>query len=151
VTSESATSNLISTEIQIECDIERAWVILTDFAGYRTWNPYIVRIDGEPQAGSAISVHLSQGNGRQLIVQPIELISVSPFTMRWQGGLPDRSKFAGDHWFELSSPYPGETLLRHFEYFTGSRLAEFLKTHAQVVEDNFNRFNRALKSRCEAR
>jgi uncharacterized protein YndB with AHSA1/START domain len=39
----------IETEILINADIEHVWAVLTDYAAYADWNPYLVRVDGEAE------------------------------------------------------------------------------------------------------
>lgn len=142
--------NMIATDISIVSPIERVWSVLTSFSTYGSWNPYMIRIEGEAKSGVKIAVHLASDQGRAPLVQSIDVVAVAPYYMRWQGGLPDRSEFAGDHWFELIARDRAEILFRHYEYFSGSRLPEFLAVHAQAAAENFRRFNRALKACCEA-
>ena len=140
----------IATEICIARDIEHVWAVLIGFANYEHWNPYIVRIDGEAKAGSRIAVHSMRSTAQPPLVQWIDIVSVAPFTMRWQGGLPDRGEFAGDHWFELERAGHRETRFSHYEHFSGSRMPEFIALHEMAVAENFDRFNLALKARCES-
>lgn len=139
----------IATEILIAREMVDVWAVLVDFAAYGQWNPYIVRIDGEARAGSTITVHATRSDPQTPRVQEIDLVSVAPYAMRWQGGLPDRSEFAGDHWFALESAGPGETRFKHYEHFTGARVPQFGAGDEMAVARNFERFNRALKARCE--
>lgn len=41
----------LHSEIEITASAERTWLILTDFASYPRWNPFIRRISGEPTTG----------------------------------------------------------------------------------------------------
>jgi len=143
------TARTIATEIFIARDIADVWAVLVDFAAYGQWNPYIVRIDGEAKAGTVITVHAARMELQPALAQNIDLVSIFPYTMRWQGGLPDRSEFAGDHWFVLDAAGPDETRLKHYEHFTGSRVPQFGAGDEAAVVRNFERFNRALKARCE--
>lgn len=141
----------VATEIRIERAIEHVWAVLTDYAGYAHWNPYLVRIEGEARAGAIIQVHALSGGATAPVVQRIEVVSVAPHAMRWQAGTTDRAELACDHWFELESLGPRDTLLKHYEHFSGSRLAEFGPQHEATIGANFLRFNEALKARCEGR
>ncbi len=143
------TVRTIATEISIARDITDVWAVLVDFAAYGQWNPYIVRIVGEGRVGSTITVHAVRNEKQPALAQEIDLVSIAPYAMRWQGGLPDRSEFAGDHWFVLEPTAPGETRFKHYEHFSGSRVAQFGAEHEVAVAKNFQRFNRALKARCE--
>ena len=39
----------VFSEIDIQAPAERVWQVLTDFASYPEWNPFIRRINGEPK------------------------------------------------------------------------------------------------------
>lgn len=140
----------IATEIFIARGIAEVWAVLVDFAAYGRWNPYIIRIDGEAKAGTVITVHAARGEMQPALAQNIDLVSIASYTMRWQGGLPDRREFAGDHWFVLEPAGPDETRFKHYEHFTGSHVPKFGQEDEAAVAANFERFNRALKARCES-
>ena len=40
----------VHSEVEIEASGERVWQILTDFASFPLWNPFIRRISGEASA-----------------------------------------------------------------------------------------------------
>lgn len=140
----------VRTEILIARKVADVWAVLVDFAAYGQWNPYIVRIGGAAKARTAITVHAARSGTQGALVQNIDLVSIAPYTMRWQGGLPDRSEFAGDHWFVLEPGGPNETRFKHYEHFTGTRVPQFGAGDEMAVASNFERFNRALKARCES-
>jgi hypothetical protein len=123
---------------------------LTDLAAYEGWNPYLVRVEGEPRAGSQIAVHARPAPDGDVVVQMVDVISAEPYAMRWEGGLPDRTVFKGDHWWVLE-PLDAGTRLRHFEHFSGSAAAKLLAAHRASIAANFERFNAALKRVAEAR
>lgn len=143
------TTKTIATEIRIACEVERVWAVLTDFAAYARWNPYLVCVEGEARAGAILSVHALGDGATATVAQRIDVVSAAPYCMRWQGGAADRAEFAGDHWFELESAGPLETLFKHYEHFTGARIVEFGPQHEVRVTRNFQRFNEALKAHCE--
>ena len=41
----------LHSEIVIDASPERVWDVLTDFASYPQWNPFIRRISGELEVG----------------------------------------------------------------------------------------------------
>jgi hypothetical protein len=62
--------------------------------------------------------------------------------------LPDKSRFKGDHVFALESRKDG-TFFKHYEDFSGSDAPTILAKHGEVIESNFEIFNRALKGKAE--
>lgn len=141
----------IATEIAIAATAEQVWAVLVDFPAYPSWNPYLVRIDGAALAGTEISVTSRPGGSAPELVQPVRVLAVDPpRVMRWEGGLPDRRMFLGDHWFELDPASGRETLFRHYEHFSGLRASDILDQHGSTIADSFALFNTALKARVEA-
>jgi demethylmenaquinone methyltransferase/2-methoxy-6-polyprenyl-1,4-benzoquinol methylase len=45
-------------EIEIAAPAERVWGILTDFAAYGRWNPFMARLDGEVRVGARLRARL---------------------------------------------------------------------------------------------
>ena len=43
--------NELNNEVEINASAERVWHLLTDFAQFPKWNPFIQRVRGEPTPG----------------------------------------------------------------------------------------------------
>jgi uncharacterized protein YndB with AHSA1/START domain len=56
--------NQLHTEIEIDAPAERVWGVLTDFASYPQWNPFIRSISGEPNIGGRLEVRLEPPESR---------------------------------------------------------------------------------------
>ncbi len=140
----------IATEIVIAASPERVWAALSTFRDYPEWNPYLIRIEGEPKAGSDITVHAAMVADGEATIQQVKVVSVTPpFAMRWEGGLPDRALFRGDHWWMLEPINVERTRVRHFEHFSGTLVGQILGQHREALRGNFVLFNEALKRRVE--
>jgi hypothetical protein len=138
----------LDTTIDILAPIDVVWSILIDFPAYEMWNPYILKIEGEAVGGAVISVYsLAKADG-DVQKAPVQVVAIAPYTMQWEGGLPDREKFKGDHWFVLEA-CDGGTCLQHFEHFSGEYAQTILDRHGALIRENFNIFNRALKAHAE--
>jgi uncharacterized protein YndB with AHSA1/START domain len=48
----------LRSEIEIQASEERVWQLLTDFASFPQWNPFIRRASGEAKAGSRLEVYI---------------------------------------------------------------------------------------------
>jgi uncharacterized protein YndB with AHSA1/START domain len=53
----------LHTEIEISAPAERVWELLTDFASYPQWNPFIRNISGLPASGERLEVRLEPSGG----------------------------------------------------------------------------------------
>jgi len=136
----------LDTQIAIAAAPSAVWAVLTDFTAYAAWNPYIVKVE---LAGATLTVHAVMVEGQPAVVQQADLISLDYPEMVWAGGLPDRSRFAGDHRFRVELSADG-TLFRHSEHFSGSDAQALLDQHRPRIIANFDRFNQALKLRVES-
>ena len=50
----------ISSSIIIEATSEQVWQVLTDFAKYPSWNPFIIAVTGTPQLGERLIITIKQ-------------------------------------------------------------------------------------------
>src|SRR4051812_3063510 len=100
----------IDTQIVIDAEPARVWHILTDFARYPEWNPFIRKIQGELKPGSILIVEFKPPAGRAMTIRP-EIIHVEPQKeFRWIGALWANLFFAGVHTFEIQQLAPAQTL-----------------------------------------
>ncbi|MBU4075751.1 MAG: SRPBCC domain-containing protein [Euryarchaeota archaeon] len=58
------------TEISITAPPSRIWHLLTDFASYPQWNPFIRRASGEPREGAQLEVYLKPSGARGMTFRP---------------------------------------------------------------------------------
>lgn len=141
-------STTISTTIDIDASPHDVWAVLTDFASYGEWNPFMDRIDGTPEVGTKLAVHLTPPGGRALTFRPTVLAATADEELRWLGTLGVAGLFDGEHSFGLSRNADGTTRLVHAERFSGLLVA-LLKGTTRNSHAGFDAFNQALKQRVE--
>lgn len=56
-------SSVISTTLDIDATPQAVWDVLTDFAAYGEWNPFMDRAEGTPAVGAKLLVHLAPNGG----------------------------------------------------------------------------------------
>src|SRR5688500_291863 len=66
-------STHMHTEIAIQATPERVWEVLTDFAAYPTWNPFIPHLAGRAAVGTSLDVQLQPPGGRAMRLRPTVL------------------------------------------------------------------------------
>lgn len=139
----------IETEVEIAAPPETVYAALADIARYGEWNPYLVEVRGTPEPGQTLKVR-SQPAGREEMEYEVQVVAMSPPScIRWEGGLPDRAQFRGDHRWELEVLGTGRTLLRHHETFTGELAGDIFEAAGDAIRGDFERMNEALKCRVE--
>jgi hypothetical protein len=62
------------------------WDVLTDFAAYHEWNPY-VKIEGTARVGTKLTVHIGAGGGRDMAFKPTLLAATPDVELFWLGRL----------------------------------------------------------------
>lgn len=137
----------IDTEILISAPPERVWSVLTDFASYPQWNPFIVALEGKPEWGERLRVRMQAG-GSSHVFKPVVLQATAPTRLRWLGRLGVPGLFDGEHGFELKSEVTGTRLLQT-ETFQGFLVPLLWSRVEPVTRAGFEAMNRALKDRAE--
>jgi hypothetical protein len=91
----------LDTSIEIASTPERLWSILTDFAGYPRWNPFVRSIAGELEVGKTLDVSVEPPGGRAMKFHPVVLAVEPGRELRWKGKLLIPGLFDGEHWIRL--------------------------------------------------
>ncbi len=141
-------STTISTTIDIDADPQAVWEVLTDFAAYAEWNPFMHRIEGAPEVGSKLVVRVVPPGGRGMTFKPTVLAARPAQELRWLGKLGVGGLFDGEHSFVLTPNADGSTHLTHAERFSGLLVA-LLGGTTKKSRAGFEAFNHALKQRVE--
>ena len=140
---------LLRADIEIEATPRRVWEVLTDFAAYPDWNPFMTRAAGVARRGGRLTLQLQPEGGRPMTFRPTVLEATPDRRLRWIGRLLLPGLFDGEHSFTIEALGPERVLLVQQEEFRGL-LVPFL---ARSLDGNtlpaFARMNRALKRRAE--
>ena len=140
----------LRTEIDIEAPAERVWQILTDFASYPEWNPFVRRISGEAQEGAQLEVFLQASGARGMTFRPTVLKAEPSREFRWRGKLFIRGLFDGEHVFEIEQLAENRVRFVQRETFRGLLTPMLLRMLENDTRRGFEEMNAALKSRAEA-
>ena len=140
----------LRTTIQIDAPPERVWEVLTDFASYPEWNPYLTSVTGVAERGEKLAVRFEPPEGRGMTIKPTVLRADGPREFRWLGRLVLPRVFDGQHIFELEA-HEGGTRFVQREEFRGALVTPLLAWVGKSTEAGFTQMNEALKKRAEAR
>ncbi len=139
----------VRTQIVINAPAEKVWQILTDFARYPQWNPFIKSITGEPKVGNTITARIEPPGAQGMTFKPTVLAFIANREFRWKGKLFVKGLFDGEHIFQLTPNADGTTTLLHREVFTGILVPLFAKMLDTNTLQGFQQMNEALKLRAE--
>ena len=140
----------IHTELVINAPAERVWSVLTDFAAYPAWNPFIRRVEGEVSSGSRPYVSIQPSGGKKMSFRPTVLVANSNQELRWHGHLWVPGLFDGEHSFLIKPLNEGRVQFTQEERFGGVLLPVLWKMLDRDIRRAFHEMNQALKVRSEA-
>jgi uncharacterized protein YndB with AHSA1/START domain len=122
------------------------WNILTDAAGYASWNPEIVAIEGEFASDSRIKAHVRLGKGAVRRVSLRVTDFDPPISMEWTGGMP-LGLFVGRRLLTVA-PHAKGAEFRMLVTMTGP-LASLMVKSTGDRQPEIDQFSAALKARAE--
>ena len=140
----------LHSQIEIEAPAERVWRLLTDFASYPEWNPFIRRISGEPNAGERLEVRIEPPGARGMTFKPTVLNAEPNRELRWLGHLLVPGLFDGEHSFTIQPLGEGRVLFVQREEFRGLLVPLLARSLDNGTRRGFEEMNRALKERAES-
>jgi hypothetical protein len=142
-------SNQLHTEIDIAATPARVWEVLTDFAAYPDWNPFIRRITGPVAVGSRLEATLQPPGNRATTFRPTVLTAEPERELRWIGYVGTPGIFDGEHRFRIESIGPDRVRFIQEERFSGFLAPLILRFIGRSTLEGFTAMNRALKARAE--
>jgi len=139
----------IRAEIEIEATPERVWEILTDFADYPQWNPFLVEASGVAAPGERLTVRMRPVGGRPMTFRPTVREADPPRRLRWLGRLVLPGLFDGEHSFTVEPLGAGRVRLVQQEEFRGILVPLLARSVDRGTLAAFELMNQALKLRAE--
>lgn len=140
----------IETAVEYGAPAHEVWAVLTDFASFGEWNPFIVALSGQLAEGERLEATLKRPDGKPMRFRP-QVLRVSPARqIRWLGRVGPGGLFDGEHYFVLEPAEDGTTRMVHGERFTGL-LVPFMGSLIAETEQSFEAMNAALGERLTAR
>ena len=138
------------TEIEIDASAKRVWELLTDFASYPEWNPFIRSIGGQPAPGERLRARLEPPGGLAMTFKPKVLTAEPNRELRWLGHLLVPGLFDGEHSFTIQPLEDDRVRFVQREAFRGLLVPLFARSLESKTRRGFEEMNRALKGRVEA-
>jgi hypothetical protein len=142
-------SKQLRAEVEVETSPERVWEVLTDFAAYRQWNPFIVHGAGQAVPGSRLELRMRLPGRRPMTIRPEVLEAEPGRRLRWLGRLLVPGLFDGEHRFTLEPAGSGRVRVVQQEEFRGLAARPLLAVIGKPTLAGFELMNQALKDRVE--
>lgn len=139
----------LRSEIEIAAPAGRVWEVLTGFAEYPVWNPFIIRAEGILRVGERLEVVMQQPGGGEMTFSPTVLTVAEERELRWIGHLFVPGLFDGEHIFTIEPLGAGRVRFTQREIFTGLLVPLLSRTLDDSTRRGFDAMNRALKDRAE--
>ena len=139
----------VFSEIDIQAPAERVWQVLTDFARYPEWNPFIRRINGEPKEGARLRVYIEPPGAKGRTYRPKVLKAEPKHELRWLGRPLIPGLFDCDHIFTIGHIGSERVRFVQREIVSGVLVASYAHDLEMKMRLGFEQMNQALKTRAE--
>ena len=138
----------IATAVDLDAPAVAIWRVLTDFAAYPEWNPFIRKIFGEARVGARLDVTAEPMGRKPMTFHPPIRVAEPNRELRWLGRVLVPGIFDGEYAFIIEEQAVG-CRLRHEETFRGLLVPAF-GAMLRDTERSFHALNLALKRRVES-
>jgi hypothetical protein len=135
-------------EIDIDAPPDRVWAVVSDWAAYPEWNPFLRRIDGELREGARLEVRIAPPDARAMTFKPTVRAVEANRELRWLGRLVLPGLIDGEHSLRIEPLDGGRSRFIQSERFTGL-LVGLIGGTLSKTEAGFEQMNAALKARVE--
>ena len=142
-------SKTLVSRIEIDATAEQVWEVLTDFAAYASWNPFIVSAVGAADVGSSVTLRMQPVDARAVTLTPNILEATPGQRLCWRGRLWIPGIFDAEHAFTLTPRDDGSVTLDQVEEFTGLLVPFMAGSLDRHTLPAFVTMNEALKVRAE--
>jgi hypothetical protein len=139
----------LRTEVEIDAPAAHVYRVLTDFAHYHEWNPFIPAIAGTLALGQELSVEMSLPEGKTYLLKPRVTHLTEQSELRWRGCYLFPFLLEAEHFFLISERGERVTRFVQGENFSGL-LLRFAGNALTLTARGFVYMNQALKKRAES-
>ena len=128
---------------------EKIWDILINFKEYEKWNPFMIKIVGEPKLGDKIEVQIQTIKGKKRTYNPIITKYELNKELRWKGRSILPGIFDGERIFIIEKSEDNKVSFLHEEIFKGLGVRMIGNKLDKDLGERFDEMNKALKARAE--
>ncbi|HET9237274.1 MAG TPA: SRPBCC domain-containing protein [Oligoflexus sp.] len=126
----------------------QVFATLVDWTRYADWNPYIVRIDGQPQVGQAIRVFFSMGFGPAMPLScRVTTVDPSKTMLAWDYKAFIPWLYTARHSFTVEDSPGGQSLVIQTEDIKGLMASSLFRIFHKLLQRRFQAMHAALRKR----
>jgi hypothetical protein len=141
----------IKTTIDIGASPEMVWRVLTDFATYPKWNPFLRGVQGDLVPGKRLKIRARLSRTRTYRFSPRVLKAVPAMELCWRGKWWIKGLFDAEHAFIIVPNGVDAVKFIQREHFSGLFVPLIFPFIRQQLETRFDLMNKALKKAAESR
>jgi len=139
----------LDNELEINASAERVWQLLTDFASFPQWNPFIQHVSGELERGAQLEVTLQPSGTHATTIRPMVLKAEPNRELRWIGRLLIPGLIDDEHIFTIEPLDANRVRFTQREIFTGLLASFHGRSRNADTRRGFREMGQALKLRAE--
>jgi hypothetical protein len=139
----------LDNELEINASAERVWQLLTDFASFPQWNPFIQHVSGELKRGAQLEVTLQPSGTHATTIRPIVLKIEPNSELRWIGRWLIPGLIDDEHIFIIEPLDADRVRFTQREIFTGFFASFHGRSRNTDTRRGFREMGKALKLRAE--
>jgi hypothetical protein len=139
----------LDNELEINASAERVWQLLSDFASFPQWNPFIQHVSGELKRGAQLKVTLQPSGTRATTIRPTVLKAEPNRELRWIGRWLLPGLLDDEHIFSIEPLDADRVRFTQREIFTGFFASFHGRSRNTDTRRGFREMGKALKLRAE--
>lgn len=139
----------LNNEIEINASAEKVWQLLTDFASFSEWNPFIQHVNGQPIAGSQLEVTTQHAQTERVVSRPTVVKATPNNELRWLKRSLIPGLFDAEHVFTIEELDANRVRFTQRAIFTGFFSSFLTSRHNTENRRGLREMNHALKQRAE--
>jgi hypothetical protein len=139
----------LNNELEINASAERVWQLLTDFASFPQWNPFIQQVSGELKRGAQLVVHIQPSGAQATTIRPMVLKAEPNRELRWLKQWLVPGLLDAEHSFTIEQLDANRVRFTQREIFTGLFSSLPANRRNTNTRRGFREMGKALKLRAE--
>jgi hypothetical protein len=139
----------LRTEVEIAAPLAHVYAVLTDFARYPEWNPFLTALSGQLAVGQKLSVEMSLPEGKTYLLEPVVTQVTENRELCWCGRFVSPALLEAEHFFLLTEREKNRTRVVHGQNFSGF-LLRFAGNSLTLAARGSVYMDQALKKRAES-